>query len=84
MRAVEPTPRHQALLREMKNAIVRAECQDMDALIILAIAAQYVGQLTALQDRRRLTAEDVMAVVANNIEIGNAQAVAGFPTQGSA
>lgn len=42
---------------------------------VLALSAQLVGMLIALQDQRRFTHDIVMSMIANNIEIGNAAAI---------
>lgn len=44
---------------------------DMDAQRILAITCQFVGQLIALQDQRKITPDMAMQIVQENIEVGN-------------
>lgn len=44
---------------------------NMDAQRILAITSQFVGQLVALQDQRKMTPDMAMQIVQENIEIGN-------------
>jgi hypothetical protein len=48
---------------------------NMDAQRILAIVSQFVGQLIAMQDKRKFTPDMVMQVVSENIEIGNQAAL---------
>ncbi|WP_319499310.1 hypothetical protein [uncultured Cohaesibacter sp.] len=42
---------------------------------MLAVAAYTVGQIIAMQDQRKFTSESVMALVSENIEAGNRDAV---------
>ena len=74
MRDVPAKPEHEALLAAMK-APIGVEGANMQAEDILAVAAILVGQLIAVQDRRRYSSEAVMAMVAANIEKGNARAI---------
>lgn len=70
----------------LQLARVEAAYQDLAALMgcyanamsaeeILAIAANMVGKLMAMQDQRTMTRERAFEIVAKNIETGNAQAV---------
>lgn len=70
----EPNAEHQALLGGFKACLGR-EGKDLPAEELLAIAAQFVGMLVAVQDRRRYTPDAAMAIVSRNIEIGNGSAV---------
>lgn len=45
---------------------------------LLAIAANAVGKMIALQDRRKVPPAMAMEIVANNIEHGNAQVLERF------
>ncbi len=67
---VDPDPQHQAFLAALHRA-VGAEGGDIDALQLLAVASQFVGQLIAAQDARKCTAAMLMDIVAKNLEIGN-------------
>lgn len=71
---LEPTPEHEAFLEELKAALGNSG-KDLPAEHLLAIAAQFVGMLVALQDQRRYTASAVLDIVARNIEVGNASAI---------
>jgi hypothetical protein len=52
---------------------------------ILALVAQLVGNLIAVQDQRRYSSKQIVDLVWNNIEIGNKVAVEGLlDSQGSA
>lgn len=77
---VEVKPEHHALLAAMR-APIGVEGRDIDAPIILAIAAQLVGQLIAVQDQSRWTREACMDLVCRNIEIGNREAVSSMLDQ---
>lgn len=48
---------------------------NMPAARILAITSQFVGQLIALQDQRKITPDMAMQIVSENIEIGNRAAL---------
>lgn len=63
-------PKHQEFLDALQRA-VGAEGASIDAVELLAIASQFIGQLIAMQDARQYTADGLMQVVMNNIEIGN-------------
>lgn len=62
-----------------------ASYQDLIALLrkhsalspieLLAVAANMVGKMMAMQDQRKHTKEQVVEVVAKNIEMGNAQVI---------
>lgn len=74
---VEPNPQHVAFHEALKAA-VGTHGRDLDAEELLAIAAHFVGQLIALQDRRTMTAAKAMTLVARNIEKGNAEVLDGL------
>jgi hypothetical protein len=61
------TPQDDAFLTALKEQMP----PDMPAQRILAIVSQFVGQLIALQDQRKITPEMAMQIVGENIEIGN-------------
>lgn len=48
----------------------------MDAIEILAVAANLVGKLTAMQDQRQYTPEEILEIVSSNVKEGNAEVVA--------
>lgn len=62
---------------EMRLAVIAAmrPFDDVPAVEQLAVVSTFVGQLIALQDRRRFSPERIMAMVAANIELGNAAAI---------
>jgi len=55
------------LIREHEDFVTSVE--------LLAIAANIVGKLIALQNQNEITPDEVMEIVSKNIEIGNAQAL---------
>lgn len=71
MKTYEPKPEHAKYLDDLKAQMP----PDMPAQEILAITAQFVGQLIALQDQRIMTPDQAMQVVGQNIEIGNQAAL---------
>lgn len=57
----------------------------MSALELLAIAANMVGKLIAMQDQRTITPRRAMDLVVMNLEIGNQQVMASISnTKGNA
>lgn len=42
---------------------------------VLAVAAQVVGQVLAMQDQRKFTSEMAMQIVIENIQVGNRHAL---------
>lgn len=69
-KAILPDDRHQALMAALKDAI-KTHGIDLDKLEWLAIASQFVGLLTACQDQRKYTGDEIMEIVGANIEQGN-------------
>lgn len=75
MRTYEPKPEHKKFMDDLKAQIP----PEMPAQEILAITSQFVGQLIAMQDQRIMTPDQAMQIVGQNIEIGNAAAIATIP-----
>lgn len=62
-----------------RDAVLAAMQPYADALgseKMLAVLAYTVGQLVALQDQRKMTPDMAMTIVGQNIEQGNADAIA--------
>lgn len=79
-----PTAQHIALMNALK-ATLGNEGKEMDLAEILAIACQFVGNLTAMMDQREYDSKRVMNLVVSNIQIGNGAAVESLmTTEGSA
>lgn len=68
-------PQHTAFRNALVN-VYREHGKGLDAQEMLALAAQLVGQLLAIQDQRRVSVEMCMEMISANIEAGNAQAIA--------
>jgi hypothetical protein len=67
----DATPEDEKFLKALKEQMPA----DMPVQRILAIVSQFVGQLIALQDQRKVTPDMAMQIVSENIEIGNAAAL---------
>lgn len=52
-------------------ALLARHAGNLSAMDMLAVAANVVGKLVAMQDQRMVTPEMAMQVVADNIEYGN-------------
>lgn len=73
MKTMAPTPELVAFMDDLKSALGRHT--NLDAMQMLAVASQFVGNLIALQDQRKVTPVMAMELVANNIQIGNQAAI---------
>jgi len=65
-------PEHEVAYQDL-CALVNKHADKLSALELLAIAANMVGKLVAMQDQRKLTPSAAMEIVAKNIEYGNQQ-----------
>jgi hypothetical protein len=74
MRTIEPTDQHRAFRKSMEQCIAEHGAT-LDAAEILALLAQLVGQVIALQDQRKVTPEMAMQCVIKNMQQGNEQAM---------
>lgn len=75
--------RSNAVMKEDQDFLDALKAQmppNMPAQRILAITCQFVGQLIALQDQRRITPDMAMQIVQENIEIGNHAALLALST----
>lgn len=73
---VKANPTHEVAHQELTDLLKRhADEGDLSALEMLAVAANMVGKLIALQDQRVVTPGQALDVVTANIKIGNAQVV---------
>lgn len=63
-------PEHEVAYQDL-IALVRKHEKELSALELLAVAANMIGKLIALQDQRTITPEMAMKIVADNIEYGN-------------
>ncbi len=71
-RSIEPRAEHFTLKADL--AAVLRKYENLDKLEILAVAAQMVGMMIAMQDQDKVTAESAMSTILANIEVGNASA----------
>lgn len=63
-------PEHEVAYQDICN-LVSKHAAKVSSLELLAIAANMLGKLIALQDQRTVTPKMAMEVVARNIEFGN-------------
>jgi hypothetical protein len=66
---------HQVVYQELTN-LVKKHAGTLSQLEILAVAANMVGKLIALQDQTAVTPEQAMKIISYNIEAGNREAFA--------
>jgi hypothetical protein len=77
-------PEHEVAYQEL-IALVKKHADHLSSLEMLAIAANMLGKLAALQDQRTVTPAMVMEIVACNIEEGNRQIISNLQqSKGSA
>lgn len=65
-------PEHEVAYQDLCN-LVNRHADKLSPLELLAVAANMLGKLVALQDQRTTSPEMAMEVVAQNIESGNKQ-----------
>ena len=65
-------PEHEAVYQDLCQLLLK-HAGHLDGYEMLAVAANLVGKLVAMQDQRKVTAAMAMEVVAKNIEYGNQQ-----------
>ena len=65
-------PKHEIAYQDICQ-LVNKHANSLSALELLAIAANMLGKLVALQDQRTVTPTMAMDVVIKNIELGNKQ-----------
>lgn len=65
-------PEHEVAYQDICS-LVNKHADNIDSLELLAIAANMLGKLIALQDSTKYTHEEVMKIVTENIEYGNRQ-----------
>jgi hypothetical protein len=68
-------PEHEVAYQDIV-ALIRRHAEKLTPIEMLAVASNMLGKLVAYQDQRVTTPEMAMRVVAENIEHGNAQALA--------
>lgn len=65
---------HEALYQDLV-ALIRKHAGHLSGMEMLAVAANMVGKLIALQDQRSVSPATAMETVRKNIELGNQQAL---------
>lgn len=74
---------HEALYQDLCKVLAKHE--HLPRPEMLAVAANLLGKLMAIQDQRTMTAEQAYNIISRNIMHGNAQAIAALDdTQGTA
>lgn len=63
-------PEHEVAYQDM-CVLVNKHAHKLTAIELLAVAANMLGKLIAMQDQRKTTPEMAMKVVSANIEYGN-------------
>lgn len=80
----DTTQKHRRMHRDLKAVLIKYK-KDLTAMEMLAIASHLVGTLIALQDQTKMTPDQAVALVQQNIHRGNEEAIGGiFDTKGSA
>jgi hypothetical protein len=75
MRIVIARAEHEVAFQDIVD-LWSKHAANLDAIDMLAIAANALGKMMALQDQRKRTPEQIMEIVAANLEKGNQQIVA--------
>jgi hypothetical protein len=70
----QPGPEHEVAYKDL-CALVSKHADKLTALELLAIAANMVGKLIAMQDQRKITPDQALQMVGQNIEMGNQQVI---------
>ena len=74
MKSHRAKPEHEVAYQDLV-ALVRKHADKMTSMELLAVAANMLGKLVAMQDQRKVTPAEAMEVVASNIEFGNKQVI---------
>lgn len=72
MRVHIAKPEHEVAYADL-CALVSKHADKLTAAELLAVAANMLGKLVALQDQRHVTPREALEIVARNIEHGNQQ-----------
>lgn len=67
-----PKPEHEIAYQDLA-ALLKKHADKLTGMELVAVAANMLGKLVAMQDQRTVTPEIAMEVVAQNIELGNQQ-----------
>jgi hypothetical protein len=84
MKVTIAKPEHEVAYADL-CVLVNKHADALTAVQLLAIAANMLGKLVALQDQREVTSQQAMEIIARNLELGNRQVLdALIKTAGSA
>ena len=72
MKIVMTKPEHEVAYQDI-CALMRKHADSLTAVEMLAVTANMIGKMIALQDQRALSPEMALQIVMKNIEAGNAQ-----------
>jgi hypothetical protein len=67
-------PEHEVAYQELVS-LVNKHAGKLSAMEMLAVAANMLGKLVAMQDQRKVTPQQALKMIAANIEIGNKQVI---------
>ena len=65
-------PEHEVAYQDLVK-LVSKHADKLSALELLAVAANMIGKLIAMQDQRSVTRDKALDVVIKNLELGNVQ-----------
>lgn len=74
MSVVSCRPEHEVLYQDLCK-LVSKHAEKLSSEEMLAVAANMMGKLVAMQDQRTMLPRKAMEIVAHNIEMGNKQIV---------
>lgn len=83
MALLPTTPAHEVAYKDLCK-LLDDHSKGMTPLEMLAVAANMVGKLLAMQDQRSVTVPEAMEVISRNIEYGNQSLVRQFAQRQSA
>lgn len=85
VRTVEAAPKHEVAYQELAAVLKKQADLGVSAEELLAIAANMLGKLIAMQDQRTMTSERALKIVIENMTHGNEELFAQLHTpKGSA
>jgi hypothetical protein len=79
MSALLAKPEHEVVYQDLCE-LIRKHADELTSIEILAVAANMVGKLVALQDQRNVSPKMAMEIVTANLELGNRQVIDGLAT----
>jgi hypothetical protein len=74
---VTTKPEHEVAYQDLADLVGKHK-DKLSGLEMLAVAANMLGKLIALQDQRTVTPEMAMKIVVENVELGNQQIINGL------